>query len=179
MVRAVGRGSRGCREGRWGCLPLHIGPSRWVEIPLWIFHRALCPADTRLSDPSHVDVAALYALRGILDHVRQQLRSEAEFSGVFRFSRDASGRGTDGTHNRTQPKEGGEPPPRSRTSARSLRHKPSHAGREGTDLVANLGLARAPSRRPSAPRVPRTNARQASDRAARFSGRPPQRIGMA
>src|SRR5215469_3716620 len=83
------------------CTLTDVVSSRWVELPLWMFDRASCPADTRISERSHVDVAALYALRDLLDHVRQQLRSAAEFSGVFRFSRDASGGGTDdSTHNR-------------------------------------------------------------------------------
>src|SRR4029450_10442762 len=44
------------------CTLADVASSRWVEIPLWMFDRASCPADARLSDRPHVDVAALYAL---------------------------------------------------------------------------------------------------------------------
>jgi hypothetical protein len=63
---------------------------RWLEIPAWMFDRAACPADVRLSALPFVSLGTLSALSGLIDQVMKSAAESlnAGLLGACRTSRD-------------------------------------------------------------------------------------------
>jgi hypothetical protein len=71
------------------CTVSDCAADRWLEVPAWIFDRAVCGALRRMADP-HADAAALAALADLLYRALKNefASSNAPFSGASRAPRN-------------------------------------------------------------------------------------------
>ncbi len=74
----------------FGCTLDGSDTTRWLEIPAWMFDRAVCPPEPCLASEPFVGVEALTALSALLDQAFKTTdpSSNAPLSGAFGISHD-------------------------------------------------------------------------------------------